>query len=90
MFSKVGFYNILYHSIPILGDGHQTIFIDDENPGLGGPKSGAAEAQIIGTDHMLDKNNICNIIYIYCIILYYYYIIYIYYIINIYIYYNII
>jgi hypothetical protein len=79
MFSKVGFYNILYHSIPILGDGHQTIFIDDENPGLGGPKSGAAEAQIIGTDHMLDKNNICNIIYIYCIILYYYYIIYIYY-----------
>jgi hypothetical protein len=88
MFSKVGFYNILYHSIPILGDGHQTIFIDDENPGLGGPKSGAAEAQIIGTDHMLDKNNICNIIYIYCIILYYYYIIYI--LLLIYIYYNII
>ena len=56
---------------------HQTIFIDDENPGLGGPKSGAAEAQIIGTDHMLDKNNICNIIYIYCIILYLLYYIYI-------------
>ena len=66
--------NVIYHFIPILGDGHQTIFIDDENPGLGGPKSGA-EAQIIGTDHMLDKNNICKIIYIIYI-----------YIINIYIY----
>ena len=77
--------NVIYQFIPILGDGHQTIFIDDENPGLGGPKSGA-EAQIIGTDHMLDKNNICKIIYIlyYIIIIV---IIIIIYIINIYIYY---